>query len=351
MSASSGASPSGSPAKRSKPHAQQAAPSPKAPPSSLSTPWARHSFISTENVSVEACEVLFAKADELRDKIENRKQVLKNAEGKILALCFLEPSTRTMCSFSAAMQRMGGGVLNITPSDSSVAKGETLQDTIKCLSCYADAIVLRHPVKGSTKLAAEAVDIPLISAGDGVGEHPTQALLDLYTILREQPSPLPETLHVTFLGDAKNGRTVHSLARLLTTYLSKRVHISYVCPVQSLRMPRELFDELSRLGLSQSEHDSLDADVVQSTDVLYVTRVQKERFESADDYLKAKGTFVVNPALMTRLKPTCTVMHPLPRVDEIDVQVDSDPRAAYFRQMKNGLYVRMALLGLVLDIV
>ena len=309
--------------------------------------WKGQSYITTAGVTIAACEELFAKADELRQRIA-LGEAIRVAEGKVLALCFLEPSTRTMCSFSAAMQRLGGGVINVTPSDSSIAKGETLQDTIKCLASYADAIVLRHPVKGSTTTAKEAVSKPIISAGDGVGEHPTQALLDLYTIIKEH-SPLPDVLHVTFLGDAKNGRTVHSLARLLARYLGQRVKVTYVCPVESLRMPRELYQELSAMGLDQHEESSMDA-VLPSTDILYVTRVQKERFDSVEAYNQCKGTFVVNAAAMAKLKASARVLHPLPRVDEIDVAVDTDLRASYFRQMEHGMYVRMALLGLVLGV-
>lgn len=263
-------------------------------------------------------------------------------KGKILANLFYEPSTRTQASFMAAMQRLGGSVIPISEVKySSVSKGESLPDTVRTLECYADVIVLRHPEQGAAAIAASAARKPIINAGDGVGEHPTQALLDLFTI-REELGHL-DGLTVTMLGDLKYGRTVHSLSRLLSMY---GVTLNLVAPT-SLQMPSSLVEELRARGVKYAEYDSLDA-VLPHSDVLYVTRVQRERFEDLAAYEKLKHAFVITPETMKRAKPKMALMHPLPRVGEIHPDVDSDPRAAYFRQMEFGLYVRMALLAMVL---
>jgi aspartate carbamoyltransferase len=263
-------------------------------------------------------------------------------KGKILANLFYEPSTRTSSSFVAAMERLGGSVIPINEVRySSVSKGESLPDTVRTLECYADVIVLRHPETGSAAIAARAARKPIINAGDGIGEHPTQALLDLFT-LREELGRI-DGLTVTMLGDLKYGRTVHSLARLLSLF---DVHVHYVSP-DILRMPPALLAELRERGLRQAEHDSLDA-VLAETDVLYVTRVQKERFEDLDAYESVKSAYVITPDILRGAKARMALMHPLPRVGEITPDVDDDPRAAYFRQMEYGLYVRMALLAMVL---
>ena len=262
---------------------------------------------------------------------------------KILANLFYEPSTRTSSSFTAAMERLGGSVISINEVKySSVTKGEDLEDTVRTLEQYADVIVLRHPEMGSAAIAAEAVSIPLINAGDGVGEHPTQALLDYVTIRKEQG--MLDGLAVTMLGDMKHGRTVHSLARLLSLY---QVRLNYVSP-EILRMPSTIIQELEAKGVQQSEHESL-SEVLSDTDVLYVTRVQKERFEDTAVYESVKGLYVVTPETLRAGKESLTIMHPLPRVGEISKSVDSYTKnAAYFRQMENGLYVRMTLLAGVL---
>ncbi|MDZ4247874.1 MAG: aspartate carbamoyltransferase, partial [Patescibacteria group bacterium] len=237
------------------------------------------------------------------------------------------------------MLRLGGKVFPINEiKTSSVAKGETLEDTIKTLEQYADVIVLRHPEAGSAQRAAAAADIPIINAGDGAGEHPTQALLDLFTIIEEKGGP--DGLSITLLGDLKHGRTVHSLARLLSNY---DVRLNLVSP-KTLGLPKAVRDDLS---VSVTEHDSLES-ALPDTDVLYVTRVQRERFAKKADYDKVKGSYVVSPESLVKAKDDLIVLHPLPRVDEIDARMDADPRAAYFREVRNGLYVRMALLALVL---
>jgi len=263
-------------------------------------------------------------------------------KGKILANLFYEPSTRTSSSFTSAMERLGGSVIPINEVKySSVSKGESLPDTVRTLECYADVIVLRHPEVGSAAIAAKAAHKPVINAGDGIGEHPTQALLDAFTI-REEIGHL-DGLTVTLLGDLKHGRTVHSLARLLSLY---KVRLNYVAP-DILRMPAELVDELKAKRLEQAEYNTLDKPLPE-TDVLYVTRVQKERFADEATYESVKGAYVIDPAIMRAAKQRMIVMHPLPRVGEIAPEFDDDPRAAYFRQMEYGLYIRMALLAMVL---
>jgi aspartate carbamoyltransferase len=224
---------------------------------------------------------------------------------------------------------------------SSVAKGESLPDTVRTLECYSDVIVLRHPETGAAATAAQHSRKPIINAGDGIGEHPTQALLDAFTILEELGNL--EGLTVTMLGDLKYGRTVHSLARLLALYNAK---LNYVSP-EILRMPLHLIEELRARGIAQHEGTEL-VSVLPETDVLYVTRVQKERFEDQTEYESVKSAYVITPATLKPAKSKMIVMHPLPRVGEIAMEVDDDPRAAYFRQMEYGLYIRMALLAMVL---
>jgi aspartate carbamoyltransferase len=263
-------------------------------------------------------------------------------KGKILANVFYEPSTRTSSSFTAAMERLGGSVIPINEVRySSVAKGESLADTVRTLECYCDVIVLRHPETGAAKTAASFLKKPLINAGDGTGEHPTQALLDLFTV-QEELGRL-EDLTVTMLGDLKYGRTVHSLAKLLRLYGAK---LNYVSP-EILRMPKAVIEELNAGGVQQKEYSDLN-EVLPQTDVLYVTRVQKGRFENPENYESVKDAYVITPEIMTRAKEEMVIMHPLPRVNEISMELDRDPRAAYFRQMEYGLYVRMAILAMVL---
>ena len=304
-------------------------------------PWYGQDIISIKQFSRQDLEYIFAVAHEMRVMVE-RVWTFDLLKGKILANLFYEPSTRTSSSFAAAMERLGGSVISINEVRySSVAKGESLPDTVRTLECYADVIVIRHPEVGSAAIAAASAQKPVINAGDGVGEHPTQALLDAFTIHEELGSL--EGLTVTMLGDLKFGRTVHSLARLMSLY-GARLH--YVAP-EILRMPAEIIRELKGKGVAQAEHVRPDG-VIGETDVLYVTRVQRERFENEEVYNSVKGAYVVDAELMRRAKERMIVMHPLPRVNEISNEVDSDPRAAYFRQMEYGLYVRMALLAMVL---
>ncbi|HQV93080.1 MAG TPA: aspartate carbamoyltransferase [Anaerolineales bacterium] len=303
--------------------------------------WYGKDIVSVKQFKREDLEYVFGVAHEMRGMVE-RVGTFDLLKGKILANLFYEPSTRTSSSFTAAMERLGGSVIPINEVKySSVTKGETLTDTVRTLECYADVLVLRHPETGSAAIAAKAMRKPLINAGDGAGEHPTQALLDAFTI-REELKHF-DNLTVTMLGDLKYGRTVHSLARLLSLF---KVKLNYVSP-DILKMPKEVMDEVNEKGISQNEFSALEK-VLPETDVLYVTRVQKERFENADEYEKVKGAYVIDPAIMQAAKQKMIVMHPLPRVTEISMDFDDDPRAAYFRQMEYGLYVRMALLAMVL---
>lgn len=298
-------------------------------------------ILSVKQFNHSDLDAIFGVADEMRMMVE-RVGSFDLLKGKVLTVLFYEPSTRTSSSFIAAIQRLGGSIIPINEVKySSVAKGESLPDTIRTLEAYSDVIVLRHPETGAAALAAKHAHKPIINAGDGIGEHPTQALLDLFTILEERGSI--EGTTVTMLGDLKYGRTVHSLARLLSMY---DVKLNYVSPEQ-LQMPEELVHELNAHGVKQHQGRDLD-EVLAQTDVLYVTRVQKERFANLDDYEVVKGSYVITPETMARAKENMVLMHPLPRVGEISEAVDADPRAAYFRQVEYGMYVRMALLAMVM---
>lgn len=304
-------------------------------------PFYGKDILSVKQFTRTDLEYIFGVAHEMREMVQ-RVGTFDLLKGKILANLFYEPSTRTSSSFTSAMERLGGSVIPINEVRySSVSKGESLPDTVRTLECYADVIVLRHPEVGASALAAQYASKPIINAGDGVGEHPTQALLDLFTIVEELGEV--DGLTVTMLGDLKYGRTVHSLARLLSLFTVK---INYVSP-SILRMPPEIIAEIAEKGIPQMEFEILDP-VLPETDVLYVTRVQKERFEDLGEYEKVKDAYVITAETMKAAKERMIVMHPLPRVGEISMEVDQDPRAAYFRQMEYGLYVRMALLAMVL---
>lgn len=299
-------------------------------------------ILSVKQFSRGDVDEIFAVAKSMRTMVEHigTFDLLK---GKILANLFYEPSTRTSSSFLAAMERLGGSVIPISNVQySSVSKGESLPDTVRTLECYADVLVLRHPQQGSAAIAAEAASVPVINAGDGVGEHPTQALLDAFTILEERGQI--EGLTVTMLGDLKFGRTVHSLSRLLRMYPG--VKLNFIAP-DLLKMPNDVKVELDAAGLPYFEATRLEP-VLAETDVLYVTRVQKERFDDLAEYEALKDSYIISAETLKAAKANLVLMHPLPRVGEITTDVDDDPRAAYFRQMRYGLYVRMALLALVL---
>jgi aspartate carbamoyltransferase catalytic subunit len=259
----------------------------------------------------------------------------------LLGLLFFEPSTRTKMSFTAAIKRLGGDVVDMGPVEySSVKKGESLADTARVVEGYADALVLRHPSEGSAKMASEFVDVPLLNAGDGAGQHPTQTLLDLYTI-RENAGL--DDLNIGIMGDLKYGRTVHSLAHALTNF---DAHQHFISP-ESLRLPRSVRYDLHEEGATIREHTDLD-DVLDSLDVLYVTRIQEERFADQSEYRKVAGEYQIDAETLAGASDDLTVMHPLPRVDEIDHDIDDTDHAKYFEQAHNGVPVRMALLDLVL---
>lgn len=262
--------------------------------------------------------------------------------GKVLATLFYEPSTRTRLSFESAMMRLGGQVVSVAEAktSSSAAKGETLFDTGKMIESYADVAVIRHPLQGSAQELADGASIPVVNGGDGTGQHPTQALLDVYTIRKEKGTL--DRLTIALVGDLKNGRTVHSLVPALDRF-SFRFY--FVAPA-ALKMPSELTDQWRAGGVEFVETEDL-VDAAARSDVMYVTRIQKERFADQVEYERLKGSFVVNRGLIDRAKQGITVMHPLPRVDEITKDVDDYTGAAYFREAANGVPVRMALLALI----
>ncbi len=308
---------------------------------------AANAFINQDIISVtqfntQNLEYIFKRAHQMRELVE-RDGASDLLKGKVLACLFYEPSTRTSASFIAAMARLGGRIIPITQGVqfSSVSKGESLADTIRTLEQYSDVVVLRHPETGSAQQAADAANIPVINAGDGTGEHPTQALLDLFTIYEELGTL--DNLKIAMVGDLRYGRTVHSLTKLLTLY---NVSLRFVSP-ETLRMPLTIMNEVIDAKLEVRETHDI-ADVIENADVLYVTRVQKERFSDMKQYEEVKGYYEITPEIMKQAKSKMIVLHPLPRVGEIHYDVDSDPRAAYFRQVKNGMYVRMALLAAVL---
>jgi len=265
--------------------------------------------------------------------------------GRIPATLFFEPSTRTRFSFEAAMQKLGGGVLSAEDArdNSSATKGETIGDTVRVVSGYADVIAIRHYEAGTAAEAARNSPVPIINAGDGAGEHPTQALADMYTIKKELG--WLSGLRVVLVGDLLYGRTIHSLLPLLCLYTG--VTIDLISPAQ-LRLPLPYREYLTKKGIPFHEGERLEG-VIEQADVAYITRVQKERFATQEDYDAVKDAYVINAELANRMKPQAIIMHALPRVNEIAPDVDANARAAYFRQAKNGLYIRMALLKYLLS--
>lgn len=279
--------------------------------------------------------------DRAADIADDPGAVAHSQDGEVLGLLFFEPSTRTKMSFDTAMKRLGGTTVDMgSVESSSVKKGESLADTVRVIEGYTDAIVLRHPSEGAAKLASEFVDVPVINAGDGAGQHPTQTLLDLYTI-RENAGF--EDLTIGIMGDLKYGRTVHSLAHALTNFDASQHFIS----PESLRLPRSVRYDLHEAGAQVREHTEIE-DVLETLDVLYVTRIQRERFPDENEYRQIAGEYRIDAELLERAKDELTVMHPLPRVDEIAPDVDETRYATYFEQAHNGVPVRMALLDSIL---
>jgi len=275
------------------------------------------------------------------EKELKKKDSLTLLKGKILATLFFEPSTRTRLSFETAMQRLGGGVISMASAESSsAAKGETVADTARTVDQYADVIVIRHPRIGSAKEAGDAAQAPVINAGDGAGQHPTQALLDIYTIQKELGSL--KNLKVSLVGDLKNGRTVHALVELLSLFGAK---LYFVSP-ENLRMPGEISSQLRGKGIEVVETGNM-KEAALASDLIYMTRIQKERFGDLSEYERVRGSYIINGDFLKGLNKKITVLHPLPRVDEINPEVDSYPGAAYFRQVRNGIFVRMALLSMI----
>lgn len=297
--------------------------------------------ISSQQFSRSVLENLLALAGDMKREPQSFANRLK---GQVMAALFYEPSTRTRLSFEAAMLRLGGSTMGTDNARefSSAAKGETLEDTIRIVSGYADVIVLRHYEEGAAKRAAAVSDVPVINAGDGPGQHPTQALLDLYTI-REELGHI-DGLSVAMVGDLANGRTVRSLTYLLSKF--QGIKVWFIAPPQ-VAMRDDLKAHLDDNHIPWVETENLDA-VLPEVDVVYQTRIQKERFADLEAYQAVKGIYRIDKRSMDLMKKRSIVMHPLPRVDEIATEVDSDPRAAYFRQARNGLQVRMALLDMVL---
>ena len=297
-------------------------------------------ILRTDTLSDEELDLILSTASRLESVLKAGGR-LTNMDGQVLATLFFEPSTRTRLSFEAAMLRLGGQVITMAdPKTSSAAKGESLADSMLTVEGYADVIVIRHPRKGSAQEAADAVAVPVINAGDGAGQHPTQALLDVYTIQKEKGSL--EALTVALTGDLKHGRTVHSLVYLLARF---GVRLLFVSP-SGLELPVEITADLKKMGADVHEGSDLAAAMRQS-DVVYMTRIQRERFEDPIEYERLKGSYVVRMAMIRQAKPGITIMHPLPRVDEIAPEIDAYEGAAYFRQAANGVPVRMALLALV----
>ena len=292
--------------------------------------------------SVEELTAIF---DVAKDIEANKEKYAHACDGKILATCFYEPSTRTRLSFESAMLSLGGKVLGFASADSSSAsKGESVSDTIRVISCFADICAMRHPKEGAPMVAASKSKIPVINAGDGGHEHPTQTLTDLLTI-RSRKGRL-DNFTIGFCGDLKFGRTVHSLIHALLRY--ENINFIFISP-EELRVPDYIIDELKEKNVPYEEVISLE-EHIDKLDLLYMTRVQKERFFNEEDYIRLKDFYILDKKKMNKAKDDMLVLHPLPRVNEISVEIDDDPRAAYFDQVQYGKYVRMALILTLLDI-
>ena len=300
-------------------------------------------LIDIVDLSIEEIDELIAVAEDI---ITNPVKYQDACAHKQLATLFFEPSTRTRLSFESAMLSLGGSVLGFSSaSSSSTAKGETVGDTVRTVGCYADIIAMRHPKEGAPIAAAQVCDIPIINAGDGGHCHPTQTLTDLLTIHREKGRL--DNFTVGFCGDLKFGRTVHSLVNALSRY--ENINFVLISP-EELKLPRYVKEEaLKKKGIPYTQTTDLES-AIPELDILYMTRVQKERFFNEEDYLRLKDSYILTPEKLVNAKPDLSILHPLPRVNEISVDVDKDPRAAYWRQVKNGKFIRMALILKLLGI-
>jgi len=303
----------------------------------MTNPLYRKNILSIPDFTREELELVVDTAARL--KAEPRSDLL---QGKLIASCFFEPSTRTRLSFETAVQRLGGRVIGFADgSNTSARKGETLADSIQIISSYSDAVVMRHPKEGAARLASEFSPVPVINGGDGSNQHPTQTLLDLFTIKETQGTL--EELAIAFVGDLKYGRTVHSLTQALSLF---NCRFYFVAP-EALAMPDYICEELDEKGIPYTLVSSLE-EVIPQVDVLYMTRVQRERFDEAE-FKKIQGKFVLRAEMLKHARPNLKILHPLPRVDEIETDVDATPHAYYFQQAQNGVYAREALLALVLN--
>ena len=300
-------------------------------------------LMNITDLSLDEIDELIATAEDI---IANPEKYQDACDHKVLAALFFEPSTRTRLSFEAAMQRLGGRVIGFSEAgSSSTAKGESLSDTVQTVGCYSDIIVMRHPKEGAPVVAARRAGVPIINAGDGAHNHPTQTLTDLLTIWRSKHTF--EGLTIGLCGDLKFGRTVHSLVAAMARYTG--IKFVFIAP-EELKFPRYIIEEeLETRGIEYKEVTSME-EAMPELDVLYMTRVQKERFFNEADYIRLKDTYILTPDKLEPAKKDMIVMHPLPRVNEIAVSVDDDPRAAYFPQAKNGMFIRMALILKMLEV-
>ncbi|MGM0665801.1 MAG: aspartate carbamoyltransferase [Bacteroidota bacterium] len=265
-------------------------------------------------------------------------------EGKVIATLFFEPSTRTRLSFESAISRLGGKIVGFTDaSSSSVTKGETLNDTIRTVNSYCDMIVMRHPIEGSARLASEIADVPVVNAGDGANQHPTQTMLDLYSIRKTQGTL--DNLNIFLVGDLKYGRTVHSLLMAMSRW---KTTFNFISP-EELKMPVEYKLYLDKLGLKYYEHSDF-TEIIKEADIIYMTRVQKERFSDPMEYEKVKNVYVLRQKMLAGTKENMKILHPLPRVNEIHTDVDFDPKSYYFQQALNGVYTREAIITRLLNL-
>ena len=286
----------------------------------------------------EICHIL----DIAEDFEKNRLQNLLN--GRVIASLFFEPSTRTRLSFETAIQLLGGNVIGFSSTaGTSLQKGESLKDTIMMVASYADLIVMRNPVDGSARYASEVSNVPIINAGDGSNQHPTQCLLDLYSIRKTQGTL--ENLEITMVGDLKYGRTVHSLVQAMCNFNAK---FNFVSPAE-LKMPSTIIQYIKNAGLEYHEYTELE-EVIPHSDIIYMTRVQRERFPDPLEYEKVKNSYILRNDMLDNSKPNCRILHPLPRVNEIHTDVDANPKAYYFQQAQNGLFVRQALIAAILGL-
>lgn len=294
-------------------------------------------IISIKDLSLDQIQLILKTAEGLKAKPGK-----KTLQDKLIAHCFFEPSTRTRLSFETATLRLGGQVIGFADAEAtSTKKGETLTDSMKIISEYADLIVLRHPQEGTARLAAEVAEVPVINAGDGANQHPTQALVDLFTIQESQKKL--NGINIALVGDLKYGRTIHSFAQACANF---EVRLFLVSP-EALTLPEQIFDLLKKRGVKCSFHHSIE-EVINKVDILYITRIQQERF-TEEDYQLVKNQCILKPEMLAKVKPNLKILHPLPRVDELAIAIDKTPYAYYFQQAANGVFVRQALLTLLLN--